>query len=476
MKLNFEDEQESGSNDHIKIPQTDFFYNEQIKMDEIYNMKVSIKFIKILSTISILFCMIFTIFQIFQDYQFSTLQKQLNQLKIDIHQLKSNNIYNYNDKTLSDNNINKKEYIDNKNNDCIHDEPKINEFSAETIGLKEKFSKEIVYIKECMTDTKIKNFEKVEDPSISIIIPIYKTERYINRLIQSIQKQEVKEVELIFVEDFSEKKDFPKLTEISKIDKRITIIKNDKNSGKLNAYIQSILKAKSKYMMFLEEEEVLLPYLKDIFDLIATYNRDINNFSSLKGTLNGITFDEKIEDSEKTQPELSESYYNENFINENPLLNKIFKTEIIQNAIKNINEYYLTEKFDFHVDSLLYICFCTYAKSYKSFGNIYKEYHIKKEFSKSSENLEKMFDSTIYLSQFIYELKYDYEEVFNQRCLLVINLFNWPLNYNIKLHINVKKAVKVVNMFLNNKDINSENKRKIELVIRKIKDRAFYKK
>ena len=183
----------------------------------------------------------------------------------------------------------------------------------------------------------------MEDPSISIIIPIYKTERYINRLIQSIQKQEMKEVGLIFVEDFPEKKDFPKLTEISKIDKRTTIIKNEKNSGKLNAYIQSILKAKSKYMMFLEEEEVLLPYLKDIFDLIATYNRDINNFSSLKGTLNGITFDEKIEDSEKTQPELSESYYNENFINENPLLNKIFKTEIIQNAIKNINEYYLTE-------------------------------------------------------------------------------------------------------------------------------------
>ena len=58
--------------------------------------------------------------------------------------------------------------------------------------------------------------------------------------------------------------------------KNISIIKNEKNSGKLNAYIQSILKAKSKYMMFLEEEEVLLPYLKDIFDLIATYNRDIN--------------------------------------------------------------------------------------------------------------------------------------------------------------------------------------------------------
>ena len=68
MKLNFEDEQELDSKDNLKISQADFLYNEQIKIDEIYNLKVSVKFIKILSIISIIFCVIFTIFQIFQDY------------------------------------------------------------------------------------------------------------------------------------------------------------------------------------------------------------------------------------------------------------------------------------------------------------------------------------------------------------------------------------------------------------------------
>ena len=470
MKLNFVDEQESGSNDHIKIPETDFFYNEQIKMDEIYKIKVSIKFIKIISMISIIFCIIFTIFQIFQDYQFSSLQKQLNHLKIEIQEFK----LNINNRFISDNYNNKKE-IDNKNDDCIDNKP-INEFSAETYDLKEKFSKEISFIKECMLETKIKMFEKESDPKISIIIPFYTTERYINRLIQSIQKQNMKEIEIIFIEDFSKNKDFPKLTEISKLDKRIIIIKNEKKESLLNVYINGILNVKSKYMMFIEQEGMLLPYLKDIFELIVTYNRDINNFSSLEGTMNGITFNEKIEDSEKIQPELSESYYNENFINENPLVNKIFKTEIIKNAIKNINEFYLSEKFDLHVDSLLYICFCTYADSYKSFGNLYNEYLIKKEFNKSSENIEKMFNSTIYLAKYIYELKYDYEEIFNQRCLLVINLLNWPLNYNIKLHIDIKRVERVIKMFLNNKDINKDNQRKIELIIRKIKDRSIKKK
>ena len=86
-----------------------------------------------------------------------------------------------------------------------------------------------------------------------------------------------------------------------------------------------------------------------------------------------------------------------------------------------------------------------------------------------------MFESTLYLAQYIYELKYDYEEVFNQRCMLVINLFNWPLNYNIKINININRANKVVNMYINNKDTNDQNKRKFSIILRKIKDRANVK-
>ena len=375
MKLNFDDEQDSESTDNIKISQADFFYNEQIKIDEIYNLKVSIKFIKILSIISIIFCVIFTIIQIFQDYQFSSIQKELNKLKIEIEieELKSNNIYKNEIIKLNKDiiNITETKYnIDNKL-------PKINYFTAETSFLKEKFNKEIYFLQECMTETKIKTFEKYDNPKLSIIIPIYKTERYIYRLILSIQKQNIKEIEIIFIEDNSNNNNYTKLNDISNKDKRITILKSDKNKGLLNSYIKGIINAKGKFMLFLEEDGMLLQNLKYIMDIVQVYNRGITYFSSLKGTLNGITFDEKINDGEKTQPEISESYYNENFINENPLLNKIYKTDIIKKAINNINEFYLTEKFDLHVDSLLYICFCSYANSYKSFGNYYVDFHIK---------------------------------------------------------------------------------------------------
>ena len=470
MKLNFEDEQELDSKDNIKISQADFLYNEQIKIDEIYNLKVSIKFIKILSIISIIFFVIFTIFQIFQDYQFTSIQKELNQLKIELAELKSNNIY----QNIENIQSNKDKDITNTTTIKSNTEnkpTKANYFTAETSFLKEKFNKEITFLQECMIETKIKAFEKYDHPRISIIIPFYTTERYISRLIISIQKQGIKEIEIIFIEDISNNNEFPKLTEISNKDKRIKILKSDKNKGIINTYIKGILNVKAKFLLFLEEDGMLLQNLKDIMDLVEVYNRDITHFSSLKGTLNGITYDEKINDGEKSQPEISESYYNENFVNENPLLNKIYKTETIKKAINNINEFYLTEDFELHVDSLLYICFCSYVNSYKSFGNYYVDFLIKKEFTKSTINIEKMFNSTVYLAQFIYELKYEYEEVFNQRCMLVINLFNWSLNYNIKIKIDLEKAYKVVNKFLYNKDINDENQRKMKLISRKISDR-----
>ena len=474
MKLNFEGEPEDESDNRIKIPQTESFYNEQVKIEEIYNLKVSIKFIQILSLISIVFCILFTIFQIFQDYQFSTFQKELITLKNEIQELKLKNINNNKDIT-KEHKFDKEEKDENNNNDSnkqLTNDKKIINFSAETIKLKEKFKTEIIYLQDCMTETKIKNFQKYENPKISILIPDYKTENYINRLIQSIQKQKLKEIEIIFVVNNSTKKEFPKLEEINKNDKRIIILKNDENKGLLNLYMKGISIIKSKYMMFLEEGGMLLPKLDELYNITEKYNKDINDFSYLIGTINGITYDERKSEVEKNQPEISRSYYNENFINENNLLNKIIKTEAMKNSIKKIKKDYFEEKFILHVDTLLYISLCTYAPTYKSFGNMYGEYHLKTELKKDDDNLAKLFDSTLYLAQFIYELKCDSKNLFNERSLLIINLLNWPLNYNKNLKIDDKKCIKVINMFISNGYISEQNQRKMDLLIKKIEDRG----
>ena len=466
MKLNFEDEQETESDGRIKVPQTDFFYNEQVKMEEIYQLKVSIKFIKILSIILIIFCLLFALFQVFHDYQLTFFQKEINKLKNEIEDLKSKLLDFKNlEKVRKDEKI-QPQISDN----TVSIKPTVF-FTAETVLLKEKFKKEIQFLQDCMTETKVSKFKQCEDPKISIIVPCYKSDQHIYRLMISIQKQKLKEVEIIFVKNSD--KNYPKLEEIKQLDGRIVIVNNDEKNSTLNSYIKGILNAKSKYVIFLEEEGMFLPNLENIYNVTTIYDVDIYDFSRIKGTNNGIRFDEKLDWTEKNKIQVSELYYNENFLNDNPMLNKIIKTEVIKNAVKNINNAYLEAKFDLHADSLLYICLCSYSNSYRSFGDLYGEYHIKSEISKSAENLQKMFDSTIYLAQYIYDLKKDDEEVFNQRCLLVINLFSWPLNYNIKLHIQSDQANKVIYLFFNHKYISDQNKRKINLLLRKIKDRKY---
>ena len=152
-------------------------------------------------------------------------------------------------------------------------------------------------------------------------------------------------------------------------------------------------------------------------------------------------------------------------------MNKIFKTKILQNAIKNINQNYLEEKFELHVDSLIYISICSTANSYKSFGDLYISFNLKKTLPKEDIFLEKMFNSSIILANFIYELNQHNIDIFNKRCLLVYNLINWPLSYNRKLKIDFHKTNDAINKYMTNKFISEENIRKLKLLNRKIIDR-----
>ena len=476
MELNFEDEQEGeveNTEKHMKIPNSDQVFKEQVKLEQIQMLKNSIKNNKIIIIFLIIFCSIFTAYQFFQEYRILNFKKEIFQLKEQIEELQmnpNNQIIKKIKDNESNNNNNKQINILN-NIEQKTQKSKLINFSAETIVLKDKFGNEIKYLQDCMLDTHIKTFPKFSKPKISLIIPLYKKESFIHRLIQSIQKQEINEFEIIFVQDFSLSNKSTKIEELSKIDKRITILKNKDNTTLLNSYIKGIERAKSDYILFLEEDSVLLHNFKDIYESINKDNKDINEFSYIKGTSYGITFDEKITNSEKSKEEILESYYDFNFINENPLMNKIFKTKILQDSIKNINQNYLEEKFELHVDSLIYINICTIANSYKSFGDLYIAFNLKKILPKEDKFLEQMFNSSIILADFIYELKQYDMDIFNKRCLLVYNLINWPLSYNRKLKIDIHKTNDVINKYMTNKFISEENIRKLKLMNRKILDR-----
>ena len=335
MELKFDDEQEvENTQSHMKIPNSDQIFKEQVKMEQLESLKNSIKTNKIFLISAIIFFSIFSAYQLFNDYQISNYQEEILKLKKDIEEMKEEIKSNKNinkESIINKNKTENKNMVDILNNNDDNQENKnIINFSAETTLLKDKFNQEIKYLQNCMLETRIKQFNKVDKPKLSIIVPIYKKENYIFRFIKSIQNQFFDELEMIFVQDFSLENKQTRIEELSKIDKRIRILKNNKNTTLLNSYIKGISAAKSEYILFLEEDSSLLSNLNYIFETTKTDNKDINEYSCIKGTTNGITYDEKVINSEKSKEEVAESYYDFNFINENPLVNKIIKTDVLK--------------------------------------------------------------------------------------------------------------------------------------------------
>ena len=100
------------------------------------------------------------------------------------------------------------------------------------------------YINKCLNDNLTNKFEKVENPIISAIIPVFNCEKSIKYAISSIQNQNVTNIEIILINDYSTDQSLNIIQEIQKNDKRIIIINNEKNMGSLYTRSIGILIAK----------------------------------------------------------------------------------------------------------------------------------------------------------------------------------------------------------------------------------------
>lgn len=166
---------------------------------------------------------------------------------------------------------------------------------------------------------------------ISIIVPIYNAEKYLNKCIDSLVNQTKKELEFILVNDGStdSSEDIIK----SYKDKRIKYFKN-KNQGIGKTRNFGIDKATGKYLMFLDSDDYL-----DINACEKLYNKAIKEKSDL------VVFD--FYRVEETLKEVTINNFKSSSLKENPNLlldinlgpcNKLIKRELIDKSNTRFNE------------------------------------------------------------------------------------------------------------------------------------------
>ena len=92
-------------------------------------------------------------------------------------------------------------------------------------------------------------------PYLSVIMPVYNAELYIEQAIGSILNQTFKDLELICINDCSKDKSLEIMLKLSKSDDRLIVVDSPENVGAGQARNLGILKAKGKYITFIDADD-----------------------------------------------------------------------------------------------------------------------------------------------------------------------------------------------------------------------------
>lgn len=91
---------------------------------------------------------------------------------------------------------------------------------------------------------------------VSVIMPAYNSEEFIEEAVNSVINQSYKEWELIITDDCSDDCTFQVISSLASKDKRIKVLKNEVNSGAAVSRNNSISHSKGRYLAFLDADDI----------------------------------------------------------------------------------------------------------------------------------------------------------------------------------------------------------------------------
>lgn len=253
-------------------------------------------------------------------------------------------------------------------------------------------------------------------PVLSIIVPVYNKEAYIDACISSILQQSFKDFELILINDGSTDSSGLKCAYYQTIDKRITVV-NQPNSGVSAARNAGLALAKGKYLGFIDSDDTIEP---DMYELLI--RNALNTNADISVCRMRVIFPGKlISPAESGEPivfghdDAIVFCLNGDF--DRSANNKIYKTEIGRNI-----------KFEGHIyEDILYTCKAFLMAKTTVFENTVKYNYIVRENSASMTKFNLKYMETISVSAKMLELVSEK----NNDCIVAAQ--NFDITANISL-------------------------------------------
>lgn len=120
-----------------------------------------------------------------------------------------------------------------------------------------------------------KMINNLNEICISIIVPVFNVEEYLEKCIDSLQKQTHENLEIILIDDGSTDRSGSICDKYSTNDSRITVV-HQENQGVSHARNVGMKKASGKYLMFVDSDDIIERNMcESLLSTIMHYNADI---------------------------------------------------------------------------------------------------------------------------------------------------------------------------------------------------------
>ncbi len=305
----------------------------------------------------------------------------------------------------------------------------------------------------------------MKNPKFSIIVPVYNTEKYLKRCLDSIKNQSFKDYEVIIVNDGS--------TDNSSdiISKYSYKVINQENLGLSMARNNGVKESSGEYLIFLDSDD----YIEK--DLLKEVNESLSNNPDLVR----YQIKEVFDDEENINYE-EEPFDNKSGVEAFKLITKYhFVENAWAYAIKR--DFYLKEKFSFKkgtyhedfglmplviikskiVNSINYVGYCYYQRSGSIMNN--------NDYSKTKKKVNDFYNHYLYLTKEINKTKLDktyFMSFISNSLILKITELKGK---DYKEALDKLKKDKVFNNLLND-----SLTRKVKKVLVKISPKLYYRR
>ena len=113
-------------------------------------------------------------------------------------------------------------------------------------------------------------------PAISVLIPVYNVEEYLEECVESVLKQSFQDFEIILVDDCSSDNSLNICKKLENSDSRIKVICHKNNRGVSAARNTCLRAAIGKYIAYVDSDDIIkTEYLMEMYQLAEKYDADV---------------------------------------------------------------------------------------------------------------------------------------------------------------------------------------------------------